>query len=347
MDRPHKRYASLDFPLFPQRRRPWLRLALTGAALGLVIFAGWGRLLRAALPARLPSPAARPGQVVLVRSAVITPTVSLPAFTAPAGVEFIDEVQEVELAWSEREGRAEILTYSVQDGDTLWSIANQFALDIDTLRWSNRDLERNPDLLAVGMELLILPVPGVYHVVQTGDTLSDIAQRYGVAEVDILNYPLNELESPDDLQAGQKLVIPHGLKWLARPTPQPSLESAFAWPLVGSITQGYSEKHRGIDIGAPYGSGVYAGRAGQVIRSGWARTGYGYTVVISHDQGLLSLYSHMKGEWVQAGDWVERGQLIGEVGSTGHSSGPHVHFEVRVDGDMANPLDYLTRDGPR
>jgi murein DD-endopeptidase MepM/ murein hydrolase activator NlpD len=84
-----------------------------------------------------------------------------------------------------------------------------------------------------------------------------------------------------------------------------------------------------------------------VVRSGWARTGYGYTVIIDHDQGLLSLYSHMKGEWVGVGDWVERGQLIGEVGSTGKSSGPHVHFEVRVDGERMDPVDYLPPGEPR
>jgi murein DD-endopeptidase MepM/ murein hydrolase activator NlpD len=116
---------------------------------------------------------------------------------------------------------------------------------------------------------------------------------------------------------------------------------------VGVITQGFSDGHLAIDIGAPYGSSVFAGREGQVIRSGWARTGYGHTVIIDHGQGLQSLYSHMKGEWVQVGDWVERGQLIGEVGSTGNSSGPHMHFEVRVEGERVDPLDYLPPGEPR
>jgi murein DD-endopeptidase MepM/ murein hydrolase activator NlpD len=229
----------------------------------------------------------------------------------------------------------------------LWSIAGQFDLDVDTLRWSNPELARNPDLLAVGTELAILPVSGVYHTIEPGETLISIAARYGVAEVDILNYPLNKLERPDELLAGQKLVIPHGRQELARPTPQPSLDSPLAWPLVGTITQGFSDSHRALDIGAPYGSPVYAGAAGRVTRFGWARTGYGYTVMVDHGQGLESLYSHMKGAWVQAGDWVERGQLIGEVGSTGNSSGPHVHVEVRVEGEQMNPLEYLPGDGPR
>jgi len=289
--------------------------------------------------------------VVLVRSVVITPTPpvrppSTPLFDARGG-EFVDEVDEVEPSWAERAGRSKVITYTVQAGDTLWSIAERFDLDVDTLRWSNPELERNPDLLSMGAELVILPVTGVYHTVQSGETLASIAQRYGVAEADILNYPLNGLSTPDDLQVGQKLIIPHGRKELSRPTPQPSLDHPFAWPLVGVVTQPFSEAHQAIDIGAPYGSPVYAARAGRVVRSGWARTGYGYTVILDHGEGLQSLYSHMKGEWVRVGDWVERGQLIGEVGSTGNSSGPHLHFEIRVDGERVNPLDFLPPGEPR
>ncbi len=350
MSQSRKQRSYLDYPLFPRRRRPWRWLMLGGITLGVLAFVGWQWLIQPALhPVRDAGASARrasaPGgkQVVLIRSVVITPT----ALPDAADDDLVDEVDEVGLSWAEREGRAEVVTYTVQTGDTLWSIAGQFDLDVDTLRWSNPDLERNPDLLPVGMELVILPVKGIYHTVQPGETLAAIAQRYGVAEADILNYPLNDLSTPDDLRAGQKLIVPHGRKDLARPTPQPSLDSPFAWPLVGVVTQGFSEAHQAIDIGAPYGSPVYAGRAGRVVRSGWARTGYGYTVIIDHGEGLQSLYSHMKGEWVQVGDWVERGQLIGEVGSTGNSSGPHVHFEVRVDGQRVNPMDYLPPGGPR
>jgi LysM repeat protein len=351
MNRPRKGYGYLDYPLFPPRRRPWRRLILAGGVLGILAFIGWGRLIRpVSSPAASPSVPDR-GGVVLIRSVVITPTAMLPPapLILPSATEddLVDDVEEVELSWAERSGREKIVTYSVQAGDTLWSIANQFDLDVDTLRWSNPDLERNPDLLSVGMELLILPVPGVYHTVQPGETLDDIAQRYGVSRADILNYPLNNLSDPNALRAGQNLIVPHGRKELVHLTPQPSPDSPFAWPLVGVLTQGFSDSHRAIDIGAPYGSPVYAGRTGQVIRSGWARTGYGYTVIIDHGEGLQSLYSHMKGEWVRVGDRVERGQLIGEVGSTGHSSGPHVHFEIRVNGQQVDPLDYLPPGKPR
>jgi murein DD-endopeptidase MepM/ murein hydrolase activator NlpD len=363
MSGPRKRISYLDYPLFPERQRPWARLILGGIVLGVLGFLSWGWLNQIGLspqpPSVVPDRASGPDeasaleadQVVLVRSEVVTATAPPGGTpTLPPDVTYddlIDDVDEVEISWAEHEGREEIIAYTVQSGDALWNIALQFGLDLDTLRWSNPDLERNPDLLSVGTELVILPVAGVYHTVESGETVSAIAERYGVAEADILNYPLNELTTPQSLQVGQQLVVPHGRKELARPTPQPSLDSPFAWPLVGRVTQDFSGAHRAIDIGAPYGSPVYAGRAGTVVRSGWARTGYGYTVIIDHGGGLLSLYSHMKGEWARVGDWVERGQLIGEVGSTGKSSGPHVHFEVRVDGERIDPMDYLPPGEPR
>jgi len=234
-----------------------------------------------------------------------------------------------------------VITYTVGEGDSLWSIAARFGLDVDTLRWSNEDLARNPDLLSVGQELIILPVKGAYHTVQEGETVTTIALAYGVTPTVIIDHPLNNLQAPYRLREDQKLVVPGGRRELRWPQPDLSPDSPFAWPVVGQITQGYSEEHPALDLGAPYGSPVYAAQAGTVTHSGWARTGYGYTVILDHGQGVQSLYSHMKGTWVTVGQKVERGQLIGEVGSTGHSSGPHVHFEIRVDGQRVDPSSYL------
>jgi murein DD-endopeptidase MepM/ murein hydrolase activator NlpD len=239
-----------------------------------------------------------------------------------------------------------VITYTVREGDSLWSIAARFGLDVDTLRWSNEDLARNPDLLSVGQELTILPVKGAYHTVQEGETVEAIALAYGVTPTVIIDYPPNDLQPPYPLEEGQKLVIPGGRRELYWPQPEPSPGSPFAWPVVGQITQGYSEEHPALDLGAPYGSPVYAAQAGTVTHSGWARTGYGYTVILDHGEGVQSLYSHMKGTWVTVGQKVERGQLIGEVGSTGHSSGPHVHFEIRVDGERVDPSSYLPAAPP-
>lgn len=237
-----------------------------------------------------------------------------------------------------------IRVYTVVEGDTVSGIAIRFGLDIETLRWSNPGLARNPDRLYPGDRLIILPVRGAYHTVKPGETLAQIARRYGVAEEDIIHYPLNDLHSPYDLVPGQALIIPGGRLSVHLPHPSPAADSPFAWPIAGRVTRGYSSSHPALDIGAPYGSAVYAARAGRVIHAGWAPTGYGFTVILDHGDGLQSLYSHMKGEWVSEGQWVARGQLIGEVGSTGKSSGPHVHFEIRVNRVRVNPLDYLPKE---
>jgi murein DD-endopeptidase MepM/ murein hydrolase activator NlpD len=187
-------------------------------------------------------------------------------------------------------------------------------------------------------------VRGVYHQVRAGDTLEALATRYDVAVADIASYPLNQLRPGQPLQAGVWLVIPYGSKALRRPRPALALDSLFAWPIVGYVTQNYSADHPALDIGAPYGSAVYAARAGVVTRASWADTGYGYLVWIEHGDGYATVYSHLKGAWVSAGQRVARGQLVGEVGSTGNSTGPHVHFEIRVNGVRANPLGYLPAD---
>lgn len=246
------------------------------------------------------------------------------------------------IPWANAGGRATIETYLVEEGDTLWSIAAESELDVDTLRWSNPDLERNPDVLPVGAELRILPVVGVYHIVSDGETVETIAPKYGVAEVDITNYPPNGLYPPFELSAGDGLIVPFGRKDFTVTRPSLSGGYALAWPLVGYVTQGFLPDHHAIDIGGPYGATVYAADAGTVIHAEWARTGYGYTIIIDHGEGRQTWYSHLKGALFKAGSWVARGDPIGEVGSTGRSTGPHVHFEVRVNAERMNPLDYLS-----
>jgi len=242
--------------------------------------------------------------------------------------------------------RRRIITYTVQAGDTLSSIASRFALDLETLRWSNEELARNPDRIYPGQVLVILPLRGAYHVVAEGETLEGLARRYGVEPEVIRSFPLNHISADGSLQEGQALVIPGGARKVRLPRPSLSPDSPFAWPIVGRITQGYSRKHRAIDIGGPYGAAVYAARRGRVVHVGWAPTGYGYTVILDHGSGLRSLYGHLKGEWVHVGDWVARGDIIGALGSTGNSSGPHVHFEIRKNGRRVDPLPYLPPGGP-
>lgn len=277
-------------------------------------------------------------QVALVRTQVIENPQS-EAYTA----NLHQDTGEVEaIPWPNVGGRTEAERYIVEAGDTLWSIANRFELDIDTIRWSNPELERNPDVLAVGTELVILPVQGVFHYVEEGDTFASIGSLYGVTGADIANYPPNGLFALDKLKTGQGVIVPFGRKDVVLPNPSDSAEFALAWPLVGNVTGGFAADHLAVDIGAPYGSTVYAADDGEVIHAAWAQDGFGYTIIVDHGGGVQTWYSHLKGTLFQAGSYVFRGTPMGEVGSTGHSTGPHVHFEVRVNGERVNPLDYLS-----
>jgi murein DD-endopeptidase MepM/ murein hydrolase activator NlpD len=115
----------------------------------------------------------------------------------------------------------------------------------------------------------------------------------------------------------------------------------FMWPVFGWMSQGYREDHRAIDIAASPGTFVTAADRGVVMRSGWNDQGYGMFVVIDHNIDYITLYAHLTEVLVKEGDIVSQGQIIGTIGSTGNSTGPHLHFEIRDFGRRANPLDFL------
>lgn len=251
------------------------------------------------------------------------------------------EKEACEQYWTEAaKQRTGVQIYKVQYGDTLWSIAAEFGLDVDTLRYSNPTLMRNPDVLLAGEEVRILPFIGAIYKVKSGDTLESIARRWHVTPDIIVGYGPNRVRD-NQVKVGEELVIPGGYLELNIPPPARSPSAKFAWPLRGWLTQRYSARHRAIDIATPYGSPVYAADNGVVVRAGWLFTGYGYSVILSHGNGWQTLYSHLKGPLVRVGQRVRRGQQIGAVGSTGKSTGPHVHFEVRRNGTRVNPIPYL------
>lgn len=138
-----------------------------------------------------------------------------------------------------------------------------------------------------------------------------------------------------DINATSTQEVLNGLIW---PSDARYITDKFGWR--DAPTAGASTYHEGADIGAPYYSDVYAAQSGTVIQAGW-NGGYGYSVIIAHDFGVATLYGHMNDYYVSVGQTVSRGQVIGECGSTGISTGPHIHYEVRINGEKIDPLPYL------
>ena len=247
--------------------------------------------------------------------------------------------------------RREIITYVARSGDTVWDIADKFGISPETILWANGKLEDKPDLLAIGQELTILPVSGVYHTVEPGDTLESIAKKYKVDVSAITDYPLNHLSPPYELLVEQKLIVPDGQKpYIPRvvhayqgPIPEDAAQGtgSFGWPVSGRITQKYWDRHRAIDIGGAKGSPIYAADSGYVTYAGWSDVGYGYMLIIDHRNGFQTLYAHLSWYFPEVGDSVAKGELIGKVGSTGRSTGPHLHFEIIQNGVKRNPLGFL------
>lgn len=253
--------------------------------------------------------------------------------------------------------RSEIEDYKVKSGDTLSSIAQEKGISTDTIKWAN---DLTDDAIKPGQILKILPVTGVAYTVKTGDTLESVAKKFSAEQQAILDFPFNDI--PDDfaLKAGQSLIIPDGVPPetktppKARPQPQylaqgpssPAFSAPggaeFIWPTNGVLTQYFSWYHPGIDIANRGAPGVAAADGGTVIVAGWPdNTGYGNRVVIDHGNGYTSLYAHLSNIYVSAGQTVSRGQLIGQMGSTGRSTGTHTHLEIRFKGIALNPLGIL------
>lgn len=251
----------------------------------------------------------------------------------------------------------EIIVHRVETGETLSSIAQKYGLsNVQTITWEN-DLPKDAKLKP-GQELKILPIDGVRHKVQRGETIFTIAKKYGLDENQaqaIIDYPFNDFKNDEtfDLTVGQMLMVPGGIKQdaaapaVARPsqmTPNAGTVTAsgqFIWPAVGIITQGYSFFHKAFDIANRAGGPILAADSGTVVAAGWDPTGYGNKVMIDHGNGYVTLYGHMRVLQVVAGQRVNRGSVVGQMGSTGHSTGTHVHFEIRHGGVMENPGLYL------
>ena len=246
----------------------------------------------------------------------------------------------------------EVQSYIVQPGDTVFDIALKFGLAPETILWANPILEDNPDLLRLNQELTILPINGVYHQVKAGDTISGLATTYKIDSQIIIDYPLNELDTANPvIYTGQWLIVPDGIKpYVPKIVSSASVNAPagvlggtgnFQWPADGRVTQDFWSGHRAVDIGAWHGAPIYAADSGYVVVSQWDDTGYGRMLVVDHGNGFKTLYAHISVYYVSVGDEVKKGQQIAIMGSTGNSTGPHLHFEVLLNGVKRNPWGFL------
>ncbi len=246
--------------------------------------------------------------------------------------------------------RFETVIYQVKAGDNVDSIAARVGLSPYTLIWANDEGLTNPALLTIGQELEIPPLDGVLHTVKPGDTLEGLAARYRVDIGVIRWFKGNDLEGTNGvLVPGQQIMVPGGVKPIEETPPPPAAPairggaSYFGWPTTGVITQSFGSYHNGIDIANSMRTSIFASQSGEVVYAGWNDTGYGYMILIDHHNGWKTRYAHLSGMYPSVGDWVERGDLIALMGSTGRSTGPHLHFEIISRGYSYNPFTYLPR----
>ncbi len=251
--------------------------------------------------------------------------------------------------------KGETTEYRIVEGDTVSSIALKFKVTIDTIMWENN--LKSVDAIKVGQILKILPVTGVKYKVKRGETIYSIAKAYQVDAQNIIDYPFNTFTNDETfaLSAGQELIIPEGIKpkeivldtrSLARtvaPIPGVVGEGNFMWPTSGAISQRYSWYHRAVDIANRNNPVIVAAQGGTVTSAGWNGGGYGNFVVINHGNGYTTLYAHMLNNSVvvSAGQVVKQGQKLGIMGSTGRSTGTHLHFEIRSGSNLVDPLGVL------
>lgn len=243
-----------------------------------------------------------------------------------------------------------LFTHTVEPGDTLSGIAKRYGISTRTIQALNA-LD-NPNMLKVGQKLRILSVDGTVHKVRQGETLWQISRWYSLSVDKILK--ANPSVDPDHLSVGTQLilpgVIPHDTAGSPRPAKRSSTLSSrggtasFIWPVVGRITSSFGSRwgsfHEGIDVAVPAGTPVRAADDGRVVYSGWYGS-YGKLVIIDHGNGYRTRYGHNSALFVSNGEWVSRGQVVASVGTTGRATGPHLHFEVRHDGQALNPTSFL------
>ncbi|NLD05359.1 MAG: M23 family metallopeptidase, partial [Synergistaceae bacterium] len=249
-----------------------------------------------------------------------------------------------------------VTAYIVKEGDTLWSIAERFDLSVDTIIGSNSPEKINS--LQPGTVLRIPDREGIFVKVPEGENIERLSSLYGTKREEVC--AANGIDPDLQLSSGREIFLP-GANYAAviqtgdgkvkiASGRDHSLQNTLMWPVKGRVSSLFGWRtfsngsagsfHSGLDIVAPYGRAIVSAMDGVVVYSGWMG-GYGKTVVIDHTDGITTLYGHCSDLAVQKGDPVYSGQLISYVGSTGRSTGSHLHFEVRKNNFPVDPLSAL------
>ena len=240
----------------------------------------------------------------------------------------------------------EIPKYVVKKGDTLSDVAATFGVNTDDVAYAN---DLSDDGIQIGETLVIPPGRGALYIVKPADTIASVAAKFKVDPSAIMTYNRLYFE-PEHFAPAQLIFVPgaevpavkrlnYGSIANVAPNLIPASSGRLAWPVNGVITQYFWWGHTGVDIAAPYGTTIGSSDDGVVVATGWVAVG-GLRVCVQHAGGLMTCYYHTSTVFVSPGQQVVRGQPLAAIGLTGVTTGPHVHWELRVNGVYVNPLQY-------
>lgn len=344
----------------PQRGLYWGAWFLAIALVAIAIYLGWQVMAVKAGPVDSTTvPANKPSL------AVGDTNLSLPQLSEPDQLISISRRTNLHTTIPERP-RQEVFEHTVETGDSVFGIASDYGLEPESILWANYTLlNDNPDQLSPGMVLRVPPTDGVLYEWQEGDTLQSVADKFEAQLDDILGWSGNKFDLTNPIvEAASLIMLPGGHRefkqWIVPTIPRGragvssslygggtcpgGYEGAygtggFIWPADNHYLSGndYWSGHLAIDIAAGSGARIYASDSGVVVFAGSALGGYGNMVVIDHGNGYQTLYAHMSSVGVSCGQSVLQGQYVGSAGTTGYSTGPHLHFEIRYLGGFINP----------
>ncbi len=330
----------------------------------LLVHVGWRTRV-------VPEVESQPGlaPVATLGAPVMGGEVVVPAFSASASMQAVRRLALLHTIVPSRP-RQDVVKYTVVTGDSVFGIAKDYNVEPESVLWANYDLlNDSPETLSPGMELNIPPVDGVYYKWKEGDTIEAVAAQFKTTPEEIINWPGNKLDlAVPKIAADQWVMLPKGQRefrsWvvpqIARGAAgvsksvygpgacEGSYEGAygtggFIWPTGSHVLSGndFWSGHLGIDIAAGLGDPVVSSDSGVVVFAGWSTGGYGNMIMVDHGNGYQTLYAHLSSYAVSCGQSVYQGSYIGGTGSTGNSTGTHLHFEIRLSGAFVNPWQVL------